>query len=333
MIRRPRVIDWHTHFLPHKFIEAYRTTPRARSTSWLWESPSFSDPELHIKMMDDAGVDMELLGASTAVIDGIKTAGIDLEEGIRFTNNEFAKVAREYPGRFIGSVAIDPFNMKFSLAEIERCVTQLDFRAISMLVCYDSLYVDDEQFWPIFRMAEELEIPIFAHPASTTPYWREVQRADKDYLRSEIAMLLSSTICIGRFVIFGIYDRFPKLNIVFGQLGGFIPLMFGRFDLVYNYHTQWPPGVVRDEAVFPPRLARDYKGRIMGETHSTDYQAIECAVETLGADCVLLGSDYPIAPDSFGIRWTLGQIDKMRISEVNRRKILCGNAARLLKLD
>ncbi len=333
MIPRPRVIDWHAHFLPLRVMEAYRKTPFGRSTNWLWEASSWTNPEEHIAMMDDVGVDVELLGPSGILIDSIKAAGMEVEDGLRWVNDEIAKVVREYPGRFVGSVGIDPFNMKFTLAEVERGVTKLGFGAVAMQASYNGLYIDDEQFWPLFKLAEELNVPIFAHPVNMTPYWKEAQRSEKSYLRAEISMLLDSTICVGRFVIFGIYDRFPRLNVVFGQLGGFSPFMFGRYDLVHNFHKHWPPEAVKDEAVFPLRLARDYKGRIIGDTHSEDREALECAVETLGADCIVVGSDYPITPDSFGISWSLEEIGKMRVTEAARSKILGENAARLLKLS
>ncbi|MBI4318661.1 MAG: amidohydrolase family protein [Chloroflexi bacterium] len=333
MLARPKVIDFHAHYLPLKLIDAYRKVPFGRGTAWLWESPAFSDPALHVKMMDEVGVDVELLGPSAAFLGAIDAAGMESREAVRLTNDEFARVVRDYPGRFVGGVAIDPFDVQFALAEIERCVTKLNFRAISMVTSYNGLYIDDEQFWPIFKLAEELDVPIFAHPGRTTLGWKEMQRSEKSYLRAEISMLLDSTICVGRFVLFGIYDRFPTLKVVFGQLGGFVPFMFGRFDLVHNYHRLWPPEVVADEAVLPARLLRDYRGRIMGDTHSVEHIALECAAQTLGADCIVVGSDFPIGPISFSIRWNLEEIGKMRVSEGDRNKILGENAARLLKLD
>lgn len=330
---RPRTIDFHGHFLPQRLIEAYRKTPYGRATSWLWESPAFSDPEEHIKIMDAVGVDVEVIGPSTAFVGAIEAAGMETNEGVRFTNDEYARVIREYPGRFAGSASINPFDIKFSVDEIERSITKLGLKAISMETCYDGLYIDDERFWPVFKIAEELDVPIYAHAAVTTPYWKEAQRSDKDYLRAEIAMFLSSTIAVGRFVMFGIYDRFPKLNVVMGLLAGFIPFMFGRFEVVQSFYQKWPPEAVAGETVFPLRLMADYKGRILGDTHSVDHRALECAVDTLGADCIVLGGDYPITPDRFGIRWNLKQIERMRVLESYKRSILGENAARLLKLD
>ncbi|MBI4321305.1 MAG: amidohydrolase family protein [Chloroflexi bacterium] len=333
MITKPRVIDWHGHFLPKRLMDAFLRTRYGQDSAPFWQPPAWSDPEDHIRMMDELGVEAELFGPTNTLLPAVKAAGMGVEEGVRWYNDEMARLAADYPGRFYATVGIDPFDTKFALAEIERCVTQLGMRAVLMATCYDGLYIDDERFWPIFRLAEELDVPIFAHPAAVLPYWKEMQKADRNILRIDVAMLLASTICIGRLIYYGIYDRFPKLNVVFGQLGGFIPFMFGRFDCTYNFWQLWPDDLIEKEAVLPLRYARDYKGRIFGDTHTSDRAALECAVQTLGAECIVVGGDYPLTPVDFGLRWNLAEINSLRITDEERRNILGENAARLLKLD
>lgn len=328
-----KVIDCHAHYFPHRLMEAFRATPFARSTSFLWNDPAYSDLDHHIRVMDDVGVDAEVLVPSSLLLESFRAAGVASEEGMPIVNEAYAEAVRAYPGRFIGTVAVDPFAGKAALREIERGVTKLGLKAVSIMASYDGLYIEDEQFWPMYKLAQELHVPVMAHPVSLTPYWKETQRAKTTMLRGEISMLLDSTICIGRFVRYGIYDRFPEVNFLFCQLGGMIPLLFGRFDLMNYIYANSPREAAEGEAVFPLKSLHDYKGRIFGDTHSMDRVAVECAAASLGADCIVVGGDYPISPWQAGIGYTLEEIKQTRLSTVDKERILGGNAARILNLD
>lgn len=328
-----KVIDCHAHYFPLRLMEAFRSTPFARSTSFLWSDPAYSDLDPHIRVMDDVGVDAEVLVPSSLLLESLQAAGVGSEEGMKTVNDAYGEAVRAYPGRFIGTVAVDPFAGKAALKEIERGVARLGLKAVSMMASYDGLYIDDEQLWPIYKLAQELHVPVMAHPVSLTPYWKETQRAKTTMLRGEIAMLLDTTICIGRFVRHGIYDRFPEVNFVFCHLGGMIPMLFGRFDLMNYLYAGAPREAVEGEAVFPLKSLHDYKGRILGDAHSMDRVAIECAAASLGVDCIVVGGDYPISPWQAGIAYTLEQVRRTGLSDVDKERILGGNAARIFNLD
>lgn len=328
-----KVIDCHAHYFPFRLMEAYRSTPFARSTSFLWNDPAYSDLDEHIKVMDRLGIDAEVLLPSSLLLDSFRAAGVASEEGMRLVNDAYGEAVKSYPGRFIGAVAVDPFAGKAALDEIDRGVTRLGLKAVSLMASYDGLYIDDDKFWPIYKLAQELGVSVMAHPVSLMPYWKELQRAKTTMLRGEVCMLVDTTVCIGRFVRYGIYDRFPELDFLFCQLGGMTPLLFGRFELMNHLYANAPREAVAGEAVFPLRSLRDYKGRILGDSHSMDRVALECAAESLGTDCIVVGGDYPISPWPAGPAYTLEEISKTRFSVDDKKKILAGNAARIFNLD
>ncbi|MCL5962234.1 MAG: amidohydrolase [Chloroflexi bacterium] len=328
-----KVIDCHGHYFPPQLMEAFRSTTFAKSTSFLWESPAYSNLGEHIKVMDDVGVDVEVLVPSAILLESFRAAGISSDEGMKAVNDCYAEAVKAYPGRFVGTIAVDPFAGASALKEIERGATKLGLKAVSMMASYDGLYIDHEQFWPIFRLAQELRLPVMAHPVALTPYWKETQRASTTMLRAEISMLLDSTICIGRFVRYSIYDKFPEVNFLFCQLGGTIPFLFGRFDLMSYFYSHFPRESVEGEAVFPLKSLHDYRGRIFGDSHSMDRVALECAADSLGAECIVVGGDFPISPWPIGIAWSIDEIKKTRLSSCDKSRILGGNAARILNLE
>ena len=329
-----KVIDCHGHYMPHRLMEAFRELPFARSTSFLWNDPALSDLDHHVKVMDSLGVDAMVLVPSIILIESIRAAGVTSEEGMRIVDDAHAEAMRTHPGRFIGTVALDPFSGKAGLSEIERGVTKLGLKAISIKASYDGLYVDDEQFWPIYRLAQELRVPVMVHPANITPYWKEMQRSKTTLLRSEISMLLDTTICIGRFVRYGIYDKFPEVDFLFCKLGGMIPMLFRQFELTKYLYTHAPKEAVIGEAIsFPVKSLRDYPGRIFGDTHAMDRVGIACAAENLGEDCIIYGGDYPISPWEEGMAADLQEVKETRLSASAREKILGGNAVRIFGLE
>ncbi len=329
-----RVIDTHGHYMPLKLMDAFRTTRLAKSTSFLWDDPAYSDLSHHITVMDKVGVDAEVLVPSALLLESFGAAGISSEEGMRTVNDAYAAAEKAHPGRFIGTIAIDPFAGTTTLREIERGVTKLGLKAISMMTSYDGLYSDTEQFWPIYKLAQELDILVMLHPVAVTPYWKEMQRAEATVLRAEVSMLVDNTIAVGRMVRYGVYDKFPEVNFLYCQLGGMIPFIYGRFDCFQSILMSHAWEDVKHEAILnPPKTLREYKGRIMGDCHSMDHTAIELAAENLGVDCMVFGGDYPISPWHGSMKMCFDEIHAARLSTKDKEKILGGNAARLLKLD
>ena len=152
-----------------------------------------------------------------------------------------------------------------------------------------------------------------------------------------LANLVEDAICITRLILNGVFDRYPGLRIVSGQLGGMFPFMLGRFDLLYGMYATVAEKsgiVVTDRASTERYLRRlgDYTDNVYVDTHSMDAPAIKCAVEVLGHDKVLYGSDYPITPASVG---RVADIAKIKLSSMDfyaKQAVLGGNAASILKI-
>ncbi len=97
-------------------------------------------------------------------------------------------------------------------------------------------YLDDKFFWPIFERAEALNVPLYLHP--TIP-----PKAVVDASYGGFSPIVTATLAGGdgagtsrprvhliRMILGGVFDRYPKLQVVIGHLGEGIPFMLPRLD-------------------------------------------------------------------------------------------------------
>jgi aminocarboxymuconate-semialdehyde decarboxylase len=71
-----------------------------------------------------------------------------------------------------------------------------------------------------------------------------------------------------------------------------------------------------------------YLKQIYFDTVSYHLPALRCALDTMGADHMLFGTDAP--PLTPLKEWGLALIDELELDESDKMKVLSGNAARLL---
>jgi predicted TIM-barrel fold metal-dependent hydrolase len=105
-----------------------------------------------ITQMDEAKIDKIVL-----VNNAIK--GIP----IRPINEAVAKLLEAYPDRFIGFAGFDPNNGAQAVREVEYVVKNLGFSGIKFVGSTLELDINDRVFYPCYKKAEELGIPILIH--------------------------------------------------------------------------------------------------------------------------------------------------------------------------
>lgn len=320
------VVDLHGHFVSSTILQAYLKTPGGLRQQHLYSSPGFYSPADQIQVMDSAGLDIAVIIYPPMILEGIRAAGMSTIDGVRFVNDELSKLVKEHPDRFVGTAVVDPFSGTVALEEVDRAVTQLGMKGVSMLTNYDGLYADAEEFFPVYRLAEELHVPVFLHPVPTQPFWRE-RPGDGPGLNG-LSMLFDTTLCIARMAWNRVFDRFPRLDFIFGQLGGAVPFFLGRFHLLRE-QQQMALKMSGNAGLAPIPEVRDYAGRFYVDAHSMDSLAIECAVEVFGADRIGLGGDYPITPPELGIPYCRQELAKARIPDEDKERILGANACSL----
>jgi hypothetical protein len=80
------------------------------------------DLDEHIRMMDEAGIDVAFLTSAAGMC-------ADLDKS-RLCNEAAKKAERDYPGRFIGAAHANPLGGAEALRELARCKHELGFPGV-----------------------------------------------------------------------------------------------------------------------------------------------------------------------------------------------------------
>jgi uncharacterized protein len=184
--------------------------------------------------MDAAGIDLQVLSAT-----GVGLDKLDRETGTtlaREHNDALAGIVRTRPDRFAAFALLAMQDPERAAAELERCVVKLGFKGALISGTIDDRFLDDPVFEPVLAQAERLDVPLYLHPA---PPPAAVYKAYFSGLPDDIAGSLATSawgwhVETGlhslRLVVAGVFDRFPKLQVIIGHMGENLPFSLVRAD-------------------------------------------------------------------------------------------------------
>jgi 5-carboxyvanillate decarboxylase len=274
-----------------------------------------------LQIMDGSGVDMHLLSLTAP---GVQTLADDQAVSLaRQVNDRLAGVISRHPDRFAGLAAIAPQAPAHAAAEIRRAIGDLKLNGVVINSHTRNEYLDDEKFWPIFAAAEDLGAPIYIHPRSPSaqmaqPYKRFGLETGIYGFQAETGLHAIRLICSG------VFDRFPKLQIVLGHLGEGIPFWLWRVDYMHP---------VRSSHNTRPKLeltpSEYFKRNFMITTSGMNWHpALRFCIEAVGADNIMWAIDYPY-------QLTAGAVEFMNaapIADDDKQKIFHRNAERVFRI-
>jgi predicted TIM-barrel fold metal-dependent hydrolase len=276
--------------------------------------------ELRIREMDEAGIDVQVLSHGAP-----STQRLDAETAVplaRRANDRLHEAVRAHPDRFAGFAALPTADPKAAADELERCVGKLGFVGAMVHGPTNGVFFDDRRFWPIFERAQELDVPIYIHPA--TPVQAVIDAYYKDYIK-DFPQIVSAawgytveTATQGvRLVLSGVFDKYPRAKVILGHLGESLPFSAWRIDMCLSRGGK-------------PSTFRDTFNSHFWITTSGNFStpALMCSIMEMGVDRILFSVDYPFVLNPPGTTW----LADLPLGLEDRVKICAGNAKRLLKM-
>lgn len=288
-------IDSHTHFFPKAFIDEIGrggrpydmvVTPGADGVPALLmhgvphpDLRPFFDVEQHLSRMDASQIDMHVVWQSSRP--NVFWADADLGLALcQIINDEYADLVARHPKRFIAIASVPLQDIGKSVIEAERAITKRRLSGVMANTNIGGRYLDDPYFWPLYEVLQELDAPLFLHPAN-------VYGADKlrdFHLSFLLGLPAETTLSVARMIFSGTLDRFPKLRLFVPHGGGLLPFLTGRLDHGFE---------VRPECKKIERHPAEYLNRMLLDSVVYSPDVLSFAVEKAGANRVALGSDYP----------------------------------------
>ena len=269
-------------------------TPTTRYLSMYYQPgliQQLSDMDYRLAEMDKFGVDMQVLSITSPGVQAFDASlGSEMAER---ANNFLADTIQAHPARFAGLGAVAPQAPQRAAREVQRVMRELKFNGILINSHTQGEFLDDEKFWPIFEAAVAHDAPIYLHPnfpadSMAGPYARYGMMGALWGFGAECSLHAV------RLIMAGVFDEFPKLQIVLGHLGEGLPFWLGRLDNRYA-NTLRRGGLEPLGMKKLTRLPSEYfHSNFHITTSGMNTQVpLEFALKICGAERVLFAIDYP----------------------------------------
>ena len=275
--------------------------------------------EQRIKDMDEQKVDVQVLSIHTPLI------GYHLEaaQGLalaREVNDEIGATVRGSGGRLAGLATLPVQDVKSAIGELERSVTKLGLKGASLDTHVNGDQWDEPKFLPFFKAAEQMGAVLFYHPQPQNNFL--MQRIKRHGLFNTLGVILDDAIVTGVLICGGVLEKCPDLKVCIAHGGGPACYAMGRLDRGW----QGTPAA----RVHIPTPPSSYQKRLYYDTVVGSEAALRFLLDQVGADRVVLGSDWPFVPwHPSPVTWLQGLTS---VSPAEKEQILHRNLEGLLGL-
>jgi aminocarboxymuconate-semialdehyde decarboxylase len=322
-------LDLHTHFYTDEFFRCVRDLPSEfsfatsstgqtiityRGARFFGVTPPMTDGSKRLEDMDRTGIDVEVVSLSTPNV--FFTDARHQPEVARMINDSYADLISRHPKRFKGFASIPMDAPEAALAELHRVIDDLKLNGVVLLSNIGGRPLTSPQYRPFFEEANRLGLCIFLHPMlpSNSESFQEY------VLGPIIGFPFDTTLAVARMCYDGMFEDFKDIRWVIGHLGGAVPFLMERMDNGFRDFADCRQKIDKLPSVYLKQLYYD--------TVSFSEHSLTMVKNMVGADHMVMGSDYPHLLGS--IDRAVTSIASLEISGSDKEKIFSGNALRIL---
>lgn len=324
-----RKLDLHTHYYPEVYFDRIRELPsefsfdkspsgqtiiKYRGARFFGVTPPMTNVALRLADMDRVGIDVEVISLSTPNV--FFTDARHQPEIARMVNDAYAELIAQHPARFKGFASIPMDAPDAALAELHRAIDELKLNGVILLSNIGGKALTSPEYRPFFAEANRLKLCILLHPmlpANTEPF--------REYVLGPIVgFMFDTTLAVARMCFDGMLREFPDIRWIVGHLGGAVPYLMERLD---NGWRDFPECRAKID-----ELPSVYLKRLYYDTVNFNGHMLKMVREMIGADHMVMGSDYPHLLGS--IDRAVSSIESLDIPDEEKQRIFEGTALSIL---
>ncbi|HEU4870279.1 MAG TPA: amidohydrolase family protein [Pyrinomonadaceae bacterium] len=321
--------DLHTHFYTEAFFQTIRDHPSEfsfgtsssgqtiityRGARFFGVTPAMTDVSKRLEDMDRVGIDVEVISLSTPNV--FFTGAAHQPAVAKMINDSYAELIAQHPARFKGFASIPMDAPDAALNELHRAIDELKLNGVILLSNIGGRPLTSPEYRPFFEEANRMKLCIFLHPMIPAN-----SDAFREYVLGPIVGFpFDTTLAVARMCYDGMFAEFPDIRWIIGHLGGAVPYLMERMDNGFRDFA--------DCRVKTDQLPSVYLKRLYYDTVSFSPHTLKMVLEMVGADHMVMGSDYPHLLGS--IDRAVSSIEAMEISGDEKQQIFSGTALSVL---
>ena len=322
-------LDLHTHYYPESYFEKIRQLPSEfsfasspsgqtiityRGARFFGVTPAMTDVAERLEDMDRVGIDIEVVSLSTPNV--FFADAQHQSEIARMVNDSYAELIARHPTRFKGFASIPMDAPDAALRELHRAIDELKLNGVILLSNIGGRPLTSPEYRPFVAEANRMKLCILLHPmlpANTDPFREYV-------LGPIIGFMFDTTLAVARMCFDGMLREFPNIRWIAAHLGGAVPYLMERMDNGWRDFPECRAKIVELPSVYLKRLYYD--------TVNFNPHMLMMVREMIGADRMVMGSDYPHLLGS--IDRAVSSIESLDISGEEKGRIFEGTAMSIL---
>ena len=288
-------------------------------------------PEEHVKDLDIDGIDVSILYPTLGLLLFSHVGDSELLSAIfRSYNDWLAKFCSAFPKRLKGIAMVNVDEVQDGVKELERCTKMgLPGAMISVYPPENKPYHLPD-YEPLWAAAQDLQMPLSLHIGTNRP--GPGQQFD-DLITMTPTFFINSDhwlrMSVGHMVYYGVFERFPKLQIGSVEVDlAWVPYFLDRLDYSYTQRFNEAHPYRYKEDMLPS----DYFHRNVFLSFQEDAMGIRDR-HVIGVDSLVWGGDYPHAESTFPRSRQILEEILVDCTEEEKAKIVGENAARIYRFD
>ncbi len=308
------IVDFHNHYVdPSWSLTTVAQAAPSDQARWHTINGKMQSVATLLGSMEASGVSARVINTPTAFLEDAD--GNVPKDAHQRINDQVAVLCAKHPGKLHGLASIDAFAGDAAARELTRAVKELGLRGVFVESASPrrGLLFGDKETRPMLKVAADLGVPVFLHPQTDPQLHERFSRTGRLGLRLARGTINSAALV--NMLEGGAFDEAPALRLVvttwaFGGL-----LLAGANDNGARIRRDTPAATRRHVYV---------------DTMGLHPVTVRAAVDLLGADHVLMGTDWPVADErSIPERLTAAMIHA-GLDAGQQRMVAGGNTLRLL---